>query len=329
MTALEWTIATCRLLAAVAGVLFMWAGLFLKVDEAGEVQRTFERWANGLSGWPDRVGSRRLLILRVAATVSSRVFDRVLGTPLWSIRSLSVIGCVSAGLGITAWALLGFGGCSALSLGSALVAAGLTSILRRDWPLLAPTVLGMVVIGAMTYALSRFYSRMEVGLYGFAAITGVLSSVVVVALTRRLLQWAARAGSFTAAATVVGTNGCAVILLAYWSPTLLMLVTIANLERFNDANRFGLLLFLAPASVAVTASSLPAIVASLLVVVVAAAVVMDQCFWFMFERVVYAAARHKIIDQSRGLIILGATLLVVGAPEIGKSMINGVRNIMP
>jgi hypothetical protein len=79
-----------RVLAGIAGVLFVYAAVFLYEDEQGKLQNRLEQWWIEISDREKTATSRYAVFMQEVARVAAGLFDRLLGAKLFSWRALKV-----------------------------------------------------------------------------------------------------------------------------------------------------------------------------------------------------------------------------------------------
>jgi hypothetical protein len=91
------THATVRIAAGVAGVLLLYAALFLYENEQGEIQNKLEEWWVRLVDRQSGALSRHTAFMQEVANLATRGFDRVFGEKLVSPQAVGVSVCYSIG----------------------------------------------------------------------------------------------------------------------------------------------------------------------------------------------------------------------------------------
>jgi len=79
-----------RLLGGTAGALLLYGALFLYEDEHGKVQNTLEEWWIRLREKQTELLARHTVFMREVARLEKRVFDRLFGERLISLRAIGV-----------------------------------------------------------------------------------------------------------------------------------------------------------------------------------------------------------------------------------------------
>jgi hypothetical protein len=316
----------CRVLTIMSGCLFIWAAIFLKIDEERRVHRTIEGWRNRLGAWPNTTQAKRERWLFIATSISRSVLDSLFGAKFLSIRSTAVSANLAAlSVAVTLCALSLFerelppwqlvAGVAALVVATA--AAAQPRLTRYSLILLM-----LIIVWLMSDALLSGTLSLTFGSFlACLLVAGATSNFVVVAAIRRVLPLIQKRPTLTrVTALLFGTLTVVALLVALSAAVGVAFGVTLFKDALKSQNTFaiglGALAMLACGFIMAT-SNLSAVACGAMVSIVALALIVDGVLWAALERPVYAAARFKIISQKKTLLIVGAALIASAMPTIG------------
>ena len=302
-----------RVLAGLAGVLFIYAAIFLYEDEQGKLQNRLEQWWIEISDRELTVPSRYAAFMQEVAKVAAEIFDRLLGDKLFSWHAFKASSFFSIGsylLFMSVGSLnhedLTRGDIRSLLL-PLLVALPLfwygSHRLKIWWPgrflihLLAVTLVVTIFFGFVLY-------------YQTAGWVIILASFICdfafITITRQTLRWCSRMDRLLPIVLMLLIN-CVIALAFLVGPVMLyqrhnqMLVNPTP-EEMTRGNWFV-------AGHALAGLNAVDALAASLFVVLALVAILHRVVWPVLGRAVYALQEMGIARRRKLMCTLGVLLL--------------------
>ena len=339
-----------KIASVVSGTLIVLISVFLYEPEEGLIQNKLEEWWVALSDAEPRAVNKHTAFMAAVADFASRVFDRLFGKKLLSIRSVGVSACFSlASLGLVCspglklfdmWypdylgVLYGPVIISLVIIGMLPAALG-TRLPERRW-FVGVVLLCLVALAGM-HAVDWFDAHARVGretLYNavFLLVT-VGSDTLFIAVTRWLLRKATR---FHSVAGILG----AILANISLAGLLVFLPTFIAWKEFTGRVKLPDKLDISDAIVQYTWSSnsreiflttlsgsnvLDAVVACAFFILLLI-LLLHRLLWPIVKRPVYVLARLGILHRRALFLILG--MFLMGAGGVSSSTLALVKRII-
>jgi hypothetical protein len=304
-----------------AGLLFVYAGLFLTETEEGQLQNRLQQLWVGVDDLQSRAMTRQAAFLQRTSRLVADGLVRLFGNKLFSAKSAA--SCLCFSLGSLYLSLAMFAGkmpllskptllvCSLI-----LVTCGVSQKLRY---------LGFVVLAVAT-SIEAIGLRGSLAVYqaSFGEIAfgllfyviGILSGIVFIALTRWSLGVASHLSSTPSIMAIIlanGVLGAALVSSLAFVELLPYHVSVfgPRVGRSLISRPHGFLIFLYNVA---TTNLFTALLAFLVVLLLLTALI-HRIVWPVISRPVYAAHRHGLIAQHKLLTAIGASCLLLAWPD--------------
>jgi hypothetical protein len=329
-------IKACYVLIFLSGLFLVCAALFLYEDEQGKVQSVLEDLWLKMDDNRNKLLSRHAAFMRVVAEATDSIFDRLLGKKLFSMRALFSLYYFSYASFWLTFSLYVFVRnprdymfILPMALSFLYVMVGAKPAITKKPPSFTNRYVGSFILLGVILPLPLLYRlgdnsvSVELLFYFTCAMgLGIMSDMLFIVLTRRLLRWSAGLQSFYKITAVVFLN-CLVafvlvcpLFLFTWIARLLVTLTPLNLVPVT----VFVLIFVA------AANSFTALTA-LFFVVLALIMLVHRLFWPVLERPIYALQRVGIARRSKLLGIIGIILMGLSLgiqPTWLKDIMNGL-----
>jgi hypothetical protein len=339
-----------RIASVVSGILIVLISTFLYEPEEGLVQNRLEEWWVALSDAEPRALNKHTAFMVAVADFASRVFDRLFGKKLLSVRSVGVSACFSlASLGLVCspglklfdWAYPAYLGALYGPVIISLVVVGMlpaalgTRLSERRW-LVGVVLLCLAALAGM-HSVDWFDAHARVvreTLYNavFLLVT-VGSDTIFIAVTRWLLRKATR---FHSVARILG----AILANISLAGLLVFLPTFIAWKEFTGRVKLPDNLDITDAIVRYTwfsnsreiflttlsgSNVLDAVVACAFFILLLT-LLLHRLLWPTVKRPVYVLARLGILRRRAFFLISG--LLLIGAGGVSSSTLALVKTII-
>lgn len=309
----------------ILGFLFIYAALFLYEDEEGVWQNRLEKWRYAVGRKKESSMAGVAQFVRSIAALTGRIFDRLFGYQLISLRGIGVSACYSIAsflLSLQLVSILKLPKAPPMSL-ETWFQFGLFCILGSIPAFIQKKELwlwGMAVFASTVIPFGRVFDLFALKV-GYSLTFGVSTFVVFIfsvslafdvlyiALTRWMLRKAAESARLFKIIGVIALN-CALGVFLGIGPIILGLIALTIDVKLSGPTWFGV------ASIGVMLGSLLNLVdilacsAFLLVLIF---ILLHRLVWPLIERPLYACARFQVIKNKK--LLWTAGLVLIFAPK--------------
>jgi hypothetical protein len=309
-----------RFIAGAAGVLFLYAALFLYEDEQGRLQNKLEEWWVKISDRQSIAVSRYAAFMQEIATLATSALDRLLGEKVVSFRTIQVSIVFSAG----SYCLFLFGDglikehepnlIFLIAGGIFFTLGSLTPTIRKP----VRFVLSLFLLAFILLLGIGLAATLGNGTY-YSLLGGLVCDLIFIALTRQTLHWCEHMERFSAAVFVILLN-FALAAVFLFMPALPLYV------RWYDPSGPGAYekaMLLNQVAVFVAVNTVAGFAASLFVLLALLAIA-HRIFWPVLSRAMYAVQGAGIARRRRLMASLGVLFMAhagIGLPETIKKII--------
>jgi len=307
-----------RLIAGAAGVLFLYAALFLYEDEQGGLQNKLEEWWVKISDRQSTAVSRYAAFMQQIATLATSALDRLLGKKIVSLRTIQVSIVFSA----ASYCLFLF--CDGLIKEHVanlifLIASGIFLGLGSYTPTIRKPVRFLLSLLFLAFLiLLGIGLAATLGAY-YSLLGGLVCDLVFIALTRQTLRWCEHMERFSAAVFVILLN-FALVAVFLFLPALLFYV---HWYDTSGPGAYEKAMLLDQVIVFAAVNTAAALAASLFVLLAVLAIA-HRIFWPVLSRVMYAVQGAGIARRRRLMASLGVLFMAhagIGLPETIKKIV--------
>jgi hypothetical protein len=318
-----------RVLAGIAGMLFVYAAVFLYEDEQGKLQNRLEQWWIEISDREKTATSRYAVFMQEVARIASDLFDRLLGAKLFSWRAFKVSATFSMGsyLLFINFATMRNGDLTRYGLRSLLVlplcAAALFWYGSHRLTIWKPFrfLIHFIVVTLLVVLFFGFY--INYGGPGFlAVVASFICDIAFIAITRQTLRWCSHMARFVSIVLVILIN-CLIAIVFLIGPAALyradsqMVLHDPTPDQLQRSNWFIV------GSVFAGLNTVDALAASVFVILALVALT-HRILWPVLGRTLYALQGIGIARRRNLMATLGILLLThagLNVPEQLKKVV--------
>ena len=325
---IHWLHLLLRVLAGLAGVLFVYAAVFLYEDEQGKLQNRLEQWWIEINEREKTATSRYAVFMQEVARVATSLFDKLLGVKLFSWHAFKV----SAAYSIASYLLfmtfdtMRTEGLDKSNIKSLLVqplfAAGLFWYGSHRLTIWKPLrfLIHLIVVTLLVVIFFGFF--LNFGTPGLLAIAAsFVCDITFIAMTRQTLRWCLHMERFLSVALVISIN-CFIAIVFLVSPAALYYGHSQPLinPRPDELQRAE---WYTAGAVFAGLNTVDALAASVFVLLALVAV-SHRVLWPVLGRLLYALQSTGIARRRSLMAIVGMLLLThagLNLPEQFKKIV--------
>ncbi|MGD0325758.1 MAG: hypothetical protein ABSD45_18680 [Terriglobia bacterium] len=316
----------------VCGLAF-YVSLFLHEDEEARIQDRIEEFWVSVSDRQKLTGSRSAALFNKLAGTVTDAFDRILGSRLVSVQLVGVSSsCAFACLFLTVGLIFAFLlhrlralpslptnlpaniGANLNIVSAFCLAVGLVLLIIAALPSVMPSrftrLMSVLPALLLTFALFMLVRRHLPFQHQFVLLVALfistLSDIGLLVGVRQSIRWISEeVRPFKICAAILGQVATGVLVV--WAPSEI---------SGHLSVRYGWKLF-PEFLMAISVFNVSTAIAALAFVLSLLVVLLHRMFWPIIERLLYPAARYKVVRNHKAMATLGAACVVVAFPSLG------------